>query len=126
MKVTRINANTSGRQAPRDHEILQDLDLVQAIAKSLVRRLPRCIEFDDLVSAGVLGLIQCLNRFDPKMNVNFRTFAKYRVRGAMLDFLREEDPLSRRERSRLRGSARELKASGLGASPVTLSLTRYP
>jgi RNA polymerase sigma factor for flagellar operon FliA len=126
MKVTSICANIPDREARRNNAILQYLDLVRMVAKRLVRRLPPCVDFDDLVSAGVVGLIQALDRFDREVNVKFRTYAKYRIRGAMLDFLREEDPLSRSERAKLRPAAGELSAGIQGASFVVLSLTAIP
>jgi RNA polymerase sigma factor (sigma-70 family) len=123
MKLKVMETKVPFTESDRDAAILHDLDLVRTIAKSLLRRLPRCVAFDDLVSAGVLGLIQAVDRFDRAMALNFRTYAKFRIRGAMLDFLREEDPLSRSERLRLRESPGHLSATGHGVSFVTYSLT---
>jgi RNA polymerase sigma factor for flagellar operon FliA len=56
--------------------------------------VPSCVTLDDLIGAGTIGLIQAVDRFQPSRGLQFATYAKHRIRGAMLDFLREEDPLS--------------------------------
>jgi len=63
-----------------------------------VLRLPPCVTFDDLASAGMIGLIQAVDRFDQSRGLRFKTYAQHRIWGAMQDFLRDEDPLSRTER----------------------------
>jgi len=99
------NTNTTNQDAARETAIVQNIDLVNNVARRLQRRVPPCVTFDDLVSAGMIGLIQAVDRFDRSRDLKFKTYAQYRIRGAMLDFLREEDPLSRGERRRVRESA---------------------
>jgi RNA polymerase sigma factor (sigma-70 family) len=65
------------------------------------RVVPPCVTFDDLASAGTIGLIQAVDRFDQTRGLKFRTYAQHRIWGAMQDFLRDEDPLSRTERRRV-------------------------
>jgi RNA polymerase sigma factor (sigma-70 family) len=96
------------------------------MARSFQRRVPPCIAFDDLASAGMIGLIQALDRFDQTRGLKFRTYAQHRIWGAMQDFLRNEDPLSRTERRRVRASAPALSATGYGIPPATVSLDQIP
>ena len=78
--------------------------VVNNIARRFQRRLPPCVTFDDLASAGMIGLIQAVDRFDQTRGLQFKTYAQHRIWGAMQDFLRDEDPLSRTERRRVRAS----------------------
>lgn len=73
---------------------------VRAIAVRLRRgrQIPRHVELEDLVSAGALGLMDAAARFDTARGVRFETFVGYRIRGAMVDYLRACDPLSRDQR----------------------------
>ena len=90
---------------PDDMEInSNETELVQRIAGSLVRHLPSHIERDELIALGYLGMVEAQRRFDPARGVPFSSFAAGRIRGAMLDWLRQLDPVSRDERSRLRSS----------------------
>ena len=74
-----------------DELITQELSQVYYIASRIRERLPQHVELDDLVSAGVLGLLEAVRSFDVSKNVQFRTFAKFRIRGAIFDSLRESD-----------------------------------
>jgi RNA polymerase sigma factor (sigma-70 family) len=114
------NHYESGR-SPRN-SIVQNIDFVNNVARRVQRRVPPCVTFDDLVSVGMIGLIQAVDRFDASRDLQFKTYAQHRIWGAMLDFLREEDPLSRTERRRVRESAAGLSATGHGIQPVTVSL----
>ena len=122
MKLRNTTERIPNHSAARDAAILQDLDLVNRIARRFQRRVPPCVTLDDLASAGMIGLIQAVDRFDRSRDLKFKTYAQHRIRGAMLDFLREEDPLSRTERRRVRESAVGLSATGHGIQPVTVSL----
>ena len=61
------------------------------IARRIHDRLPSHIPFDDLVQAGILGLMEALHKFDPAKNVELKTYAKHRIQGAILDSLRDLD-----------------------------------
>jgi RNA polymerase sigma factor for flagellar operon FliA len=74
---------------------------VRIIAVKMARDLPASIDVDDLVSMGFLGLMDAADRFDPKKGVQFATFAEFRIRGAMLDGLREQDWVPRSARDRM-------------------------
>lgn len=86
----------------RDRLIESFLPQIKFIAQRLASKLPPTVERDDLISAGVLGLIDAVNKFDPSRGVLFKTYAETRVRGAMLDSLRDLDwaPRSARRRAR--------------------------
>lgn len=92
-------------ESDREKLILEHIPQVRLIARKLHERLPDTIMLDDLFSAGVLGLIAAIDNFDPAQNVKLRTYAEFRIRGAMLDSLRESDWAPRLKRR----MARELE-----------------
>jgi len=89
---------------PADQErlLLEQLPQVRYIARRIHDRLPSHIPLDDLVQAGILGLIEALHKYDPGKNVELKTYAKHRIQGAILDSLRDLDwsprPLRRKAR----------------------------
>ena len=83
------------------------LPTIRAMAYRLHANLPPWVDRDDLVQAGVVGLYGAMRTYNPAKSDNFRLYAAFRVRGAMLDFLREQDTVSRAERKRLRNSETE-------------------
>ena len=92
---------------------------IEKVARRLARRLPAQVEIDDLISSGVIGLMEAAERFDPKRVDRFEAFAEFRIRGAMLDDLRSRDTLSRDMRrlsNELRDATRRLEAQ-LGRTP---------
>ncbi|MGA8731371.1 MAG: FliA/WhiG family RNA polymerase sigma factor [Terracidiphilus sp.] len=80
--------------------VMQELSQVYYIAARIRERLPQQVDLEDLVSAGVIGLMEAVRSFDNSKNVQFKTFAKFRIRGAILDSLRESDWGSRYMRRR--------------------------
>ena len=86
----------------RDQLILKELPQVYYIARRVYERLPQHVPFEDLVHAGVVGLIESVRTYDSSKSVPFKSYAKFRVRGAILDSLRELDwgsrPLRRKGR----------------------------
>ena len=88
--------------APPPAPALQDaetyLPFVRRIAGRIARRLPQSVDMDDLVSAGTVGLMEALERYDPAGGRKFETYAEFRVKGAILDELRRNDPLNRAAR----------------------------
>jgi len=91
----------------RDRLIIEHLPQVRLIARKIHERLPDTVLLDDLLSAGVIGLINAVDNFDPRQNVKLRTYAEFRIRGAILDSLRETDWAPRTRRRQ----ARELEAA---------------
>lgn len=77
-------------------------DIVRHAATRLLRRLPSMVRYDDLYSAGLTALVEASHRFDARRGVEFRTYAKHRVYGAMLDELRRLDTVSRDRRRAIR------------------------
>lgn len=76
--------------------------LVKYVAGNLFQNIPKNVEFDDLVSAGIFGLFDAIDKFDVSMNVQFKTYAITRIQGAIRDELRSHDPLPRSVRQRIR------------------------
>ena len=85
--------------------LLETLPAVRFIARRIHDRLPASVELDHLISAGTVGLMDALNKFDPSKGIQFKTYAQFRVKGAILDSLRELDWGSRA----LRRKAREVE-----------------
>jgi RNA polymerase sigma factor FliA len=79
----------------RDELVLQHLLLVKAIAESMHKRLPVHVDLDDMIQAGNLGLLRAASKYDSEKKVAFSAYAKYRIRGAILDSLRQLDWASR-------------------------------
>jgi RNA polymerase sigma factor for flagellar operon FliA len=103
----------------RNDIIMQELPQVHYIASRMLERLPQQVELCDLVNAGVIGLLEAYRAFDPTKNAQFSTFAKFRIRGAILDSLRALDWGSRSIRRKAREIAEatsQLEAK-LGRSP---------
>lgn len=86
----------------RDDLILEHLPQIKYIAHRISAKLPAHVELNDLVSAGVLGLLDAVEKFDPSRGVKFKTYAELRIKGAILDSLRNLDwaPRSLRKRSK--------------------------
>jgi RNA polymerase sigma factor FliA len=86
----RVAASYVDLQA-RDQLVLKHVSLVKALAQRLAQRLPSQVELNELVSVGVLGLVEAANRYQPTLGVPFDAFARRRIHGAMLDALRDVD-----------------------------------
>lgn len=84
--------------AERERLILEHLPQVRLIARRIQERLPENISLDDLVSTGVVGLISAIDNFDPTHKVKLKTYAEYKIRGAILDSLRGLDWAPRQKR----------------------------
>jgi len=114
--MTAIAYSTTLDDGSRTPEQLLEeyLPMIRYHAGQLIRRVPNSVEMDDLIDAGVLGLLDSAQRFDHSRDIQFNTFAGYRVRGAMIDYIREFDWLPRglRDASKqLQGAMLELESS---------------
>jgi RNA polymerase sigma factor for flagellar operon FliA len=89
---------TAKGQLDRDALIRQHVPLVRRIAHHMIAKLPPNVELDDLIQVGMIGLAEALSRYEAAQGVQFETFATQRIRGAMLDELREGDWMSRSSR----------------------------
>jgi RNA polymerase sigma factor for flagellar operon FliA len=102
----------------RNRILMEQMPQVRFIARHIHDRLPQHVPIEDLVHAGVLGLIDALSKYDEARQVQFRTYAKFRIRGAILDSLRELDwsPRDLRRKARLIESTSAKLAHELGRS----------
>src|SRR5512140_3488553 len=92
----------SGQMTDEERErlILEHLPQVRLIARRIQERLPENVSLDDLVSTGVIGLISAIDNYDPRRNVKLKTYAEYKIRGAILDSLRGLDWAPRQKRKK--------------------------
>lgn len=90
-------------QAVKDQIVIEYAPLIKYIAQKIAARLPANIELDDLISCGVIGLMDAIEKFDPSRDNKFKTYAEFRIRGSILDELRAQDwvPRSVREKAKL-------------------------
>ncbi|MGA9042956.1 MAG: FliA/WhiG family RNA polymerase sigma factor [Terriglobales bacterium] len=107
-------------EAEREHLLMEQLPQVKYIARRIHERLPRHVPLDDLIHAGVVGLIDALHKFDHNKQVQFGSYAKFRIRGAILDSLREMDwsPRDLRRKGRRLEEAHNKLRSELGRNPT--------
>jgi RNA polymerase sigma factor for flagellar operon FliA len=102
--------------ADQERLLLEQLPQVRYIARRIYDRLPSHIQLDDLVQAGILGLIEALHKYDPSKNVELKTYAKHRIQGAILDSLRDLDwsPRPLRKKARQLEQAHQRLRARLG------------
>jgi len=107
------SAIESGNASERDLLLMEHLPTVRYLARRIHERLPQHVELDDLVSAGVVGLIDAFSKFDHTKKVQFKSYAQFRIRGAILDSLRTLD-----------WSPRELRRKGRAVEEAIRSVTQ--
>jgi RNA polymerase sigma factor for flagellar operon FliA len=115
--------------------LLEHLPVVRFLARRIHERLPQHVDIEDLVSAGVVGLMDAFTKFDPEKKVQFRSYAQFRIRGAILDSLRTLDwsPRELRRKGRAVEEAIRVLTARLGRPPgegevaaeMALSLEEY-
>jgi RNA polymerase sigma factor for flagellar operon FliA len=103
-------ADLTGEQ---ERQLLEHLPIVRFLARRIHERLPQHVDIEDLVSAGVVGLMDAFSKFDPSKKVQFRSYAQFRIRGAILDSLRTLD-----------WSPRELRRKGRAVEETIRVLTQ--
>jgi RNA polymerase sigma factor for flagellar operon FliA len=108
----------------RDQIVLDHLPLVKAIAIRVHENLPVHVDLDDLIHAGVLGLFDAVAKYDASKNVAFHSYAKHRIKGAILDSLRQLDWASRdlRKRQKQVDSATRDLSVKLGRTPTEIEV----
>jgi RNA polymerase sigma factor for flagellar operon FliA len=108
----------------RNRVLLEQMPQVRYIARHIHDRLPQHVPMEDLVHAGVLGLMDALTKYDESRQVQFKTYAKFRIRGAILDSLRELDwsPRDLRRKARLIEGATARLSHALGRAPTEQDL----
>ena len=106
-------------EAERERILVEQLPQVRYLARRIHERLPRHVPLEDLIHAGVVGLIDALGKFDQTKHVQFSSYAKFRIRGAILDSLRELDwsPRELRRKGRMVEQAHTTLAATLGRAP---------
>jgi len=104
----------------RDRLLLEHLPTVRYLARRIHERLPQHVELDDLISAGVVGLIDAFSKFDHAKKVQFKSYAQFRIRGAILDSLRTLDwsPRELRRKGRAVEEAIRTTTQRLGRAPA--------
>jgi RNA polymerase sigma factor for flagellar operon FliA len=125
----------SGTLADRDLLLMEHLPTVRYLARRIHERLPQHVDLDDLISAGVVGLIDAFSKFDHTKKVQFKSYAQFRIRGAILDSLRTLDwsPRDLRRKGRAVEEAIRSVTQRVGRAPseleiaseMELSLTEY-
>lgn len=90
------------QEQQREQQIIHNLPLVKYLAARMLTRLPSHVELNDLVNYGIIGLMDAVDKYDPSRGVKFKTYAELRIRGSILDGLREEDWVPRSYRKRQR------------------------
>ncbi len=116
---TRPTTASARKRSERDQVILEHLPLVRVIAVRVHANLPVYVELEDLVHAGVLGLIDAVVKYNPLKEVAFSSYAKHRIKGSILDSLRQLDWASRDLRRRQR-------QADVAAQELTAELKRLP
>ncbi|RKX22780.1 MAG: RNA polymerase sigma factor WhiG [Candidatus Zixiibacteriota bacterium] len=116
-------------QLPEDRRTLLNkyVPLVRNVAMRMAMGFPRSVELDDLISTGVIGLVDAFKHFDPDRGVKFETYAVPRIRGAILDELRALDWVPRSTRAKARGMERAYMVleDKLGRPPEKMELAKY-
>ena len=119
--MTALTANTPATTTAshRDDLILAHYPMVRQVAYRMVSRFPSCVEADDLITIGTLGLIDAVDKFEHDRSVSFGAYARIRVQGAILDELRKQDWVPRSVRSRHHEirAAKEGLTEDLGRAP---------
>ncbi len=93
-----LQAESVTQTGERDRLIIEHLPQVGLIARRIYERLPESVSLEDLISTGIVGLITAIDNFDSSHNVKLKTYAEYKIRGAILDSLRELDWAPRQKR----------------------------
>jgi len=129
MLTTSKSEERAGALDPIERERLlqENLPEVRYIARRIHDRLPSHVPFDDLVHAGIIGLIDAVDKFDPARNVQLKSYARFRIRGAILDSLRQLDwsPRAlRRQARRIEEAQRELAAT-LGRAATEIEIAQH-
>ncbi|MBP9673902.1 MAG: FliA/WhiG family RNA polymerase sigma factor [Bacteriovoracaceae bacterium] len=104
----------------KDEIVVEYAPLIRYIAQKIASRLPANIELDDLISCGVIGLMDAIDKFDCTRDNKFKTYAEFRIRGSILDELRAQDwiPRSVREKSKLIERTFQKLENELGKEPT--------
>jgi RNA polymerase sigma factor FliA len=115
----RITTHLPRPNPTAEQSLLEQLPMVRLLARGIHRRLPQNVEFDDILSAGMVGLMEASAKFDPSKQIKFASFASFRIRGAILDSLRVMDwaPRQLRQQGRAVREAIQTLTARFGCIP---------
>jgi RNA polymerase sigma factor FliA len=116
----------AGDRGARDELVVRYAPLVKYVIGRMAISLPAAMDSDDVLSAGTVGLLHAIDRFDPDQGVRFETYALQRIRGAIIDTIRSLSPLSRGagRRARMLDETTAMLAQRLGRAPTQEELAR--
>src|SRR4051812_8666179 len=126
--MTSAASGTSADQRRIEEQLVREhLPLVQYAVSEMAAKVPRHVSRDDLVSAGMAGLAQAARSFDPERGISFDRYASTRIRGSLLDELRDRDWASRSVRSKARkvASATDDLTANLGRAPSNAEIAQH-
>lgn len=108
----------------KDSVVMEYAPVVKTIAQKVAMRLPSNIELDDLISAGIIGLMDAIDKYDHSRDNQFKTYAEFRIRGAILDELRSQDwlPRSVREKAKTIEKAISILENEIGRAPTEVEV----
>jgi RNA polymerase sigma factor (sigma-70 family) len=120
-----IKVLSTSLQPAENDAVTENLPLVRFIAARIAATIPASVELDDLVQTGTLGLIDAVRRYDPSKGIPFTAYARYRIRGAILDALRSADWATRNQRAQRKAIASAATADGSSdARPIPVLQSR--
>src|SRR6266516_7951175 len=116
----------AGDRSARDELVVRYAPLVKYVIGRMAISLPAAMDSDDVLSAGTVGLLHAIDRFDPEQGVRFETYALQRIRGSIIDTIRSLSPLSRGagRRARMLDETAAALAQRLGRAPTQEELAR--
>ena len=126
-RISLMSAVPAPDAAQIEARVVAMLPLVRHVVADVAVRLPRFVDREELVAAGMLGLTQAAHSYDPARGVTFPAFARLRIRGAVLDELRGRDPLSRgaRRRANQISAATVVLQEALGRTPTDAEVAHH-
>jgi RNA polymerase sigma factor for flagellar operon FliA len=115
-----VAGSDSALTVEQENTLIEHLPVVRFIARRIHERLPQHVDMEDLVSAGIVGLMDAFAKFDPEKKVQFRSYAQFRIRGAIIDSLRTLDwsPRDLRRKGRAVEEAIRVLTARLGRPPA--------
>jgi RNA polymerase sigma factor for flagellar operon FliA len=129
MTYQRAQAELARLESPAElQEVVREhAPLVRRVARRYARSVGGAVDLDDLTSVGVMGLIDAFRRYDPGGGREFRVYAEFRIRGAILDELRRLDPMTQPMRRRVRALEKHRRqlATELGREPTPTELAAH-
>lgn len=122
-----VSMYTSVKSGGTDELIMQHAPLVKRIAYHLIAKLPDSVQVDDLIQAGMLGLLEAVKQYDVSQGASFDTYAGIRIRGAMLDEVRRSDwtPRSVHKKARMVANAIRAVENDTGCAAKDVEVARY-